>query len=754
MGTDIEWRWADPSGQQRRVRTDELRAALASGVIAPNTPVWRRGWKQWQPARDVPELTTSALAAAQGLVPNIPPPPLAVVAVQAQFEAEANDDFSSAVASEPPPPPTYVPAAIPPSTGQQRPSVAPPPGEGAAKSVRPPATRSVRPPPAGPAVPASPASSSKDVGAAADASGLGKALPTAFGVPALDAAGHGASLPLSSVATPAPPAPAVPPASPAPATRPGKPGKASTLVVDGAPPQASPSPSSARHPINVPPPTVTADPDMVEELSGSAIIPDSVSNLQAAAARKNTVMGLQPPAQPYAPPTDPVVDAPAPPLADDTEPHTRDATDEHDAAIPRGLRQILHDMRKLQPRNKFVLPVAGGVGALGLLMLFGLVIRACTKKDDDAIARSSGSGSATAGAHAGSSALGTVVPARSVDVPPPPPVAQPATPSGGACKVEGSAKVISPRVVPQPAVEVAVHGSQVALGFATTPKEGLAVQLDPATLEVAQTAKAATNEAIKRVVPINPNAKLAVLVEGDKRPKRTLWTDTPIDVGLVKGSLVASPFGQATFTKLFPVDGAEPLDALRGAALDGKAGKGYVIAFRRAQAVWLGAFAADPMAARGPLLRVAGLGAQVGQPAIAASGDAVMAAWADRVGPSDPWAIRWVRFAPGELAPAPKDFSAPAGGLGSNVMAPALVGLDGNRFLLAWTEGPATNHQVRALTLGPDGQAIGDPVAISPEGSNAGQAQAAVLGNGRGVVAYLALKGKGFEVVAVPIRCN
>src|SRR5262245_8830950 len=129
MGTDIEWRWADPSGQQRRVRTDELRAALASGVIAPNTPVWRRGWKQWQPAHDVPELTTSALAAAQGLVPNIPPPPLAVVAVQARFEAEAGDDFSSAVASEPPPPPPYVPAAVMPSTGQQRPSVAPPPGE-------------------------------------------------------------------------------------------------------------------------------------------------------------------------------------------------------------------------------------------------------------------------------------------------------------------------------------------------------------------------------------------------------------------------------------------------------------------------------------------------------------------------------------------------------------------------------------------------------------------------------------------------
>src|SRR4051812_18821680 len=112
MSNDM-WRWADPNGQQRTVRLDELRAPISSGLIAPNTPGWEEGWAQWQPAHDVPELSTSAVSAANGVVPNIPPPPLAVVAVQHEFEAKAAQSFHppppAAKGQEPPPPPNYVP---------------------------------------------------------------------------------------------------------------------------------------------------------------------------------------------------------------------------------------------------------------------------------------------------------------------------------------------------------------------------------------------------------------------------------------------------------------------------------------------------------------------------------------------------------------------------------------------------------------------------------------------------------------------
>jgi len=60
---------------------------------------------------------------------------------------------------------------------------------------------------------------------------------------------------------------------------------------------------------------------------------------------------------------------------------------------------------------------------------------------------------------------------------------------------------------------------------------------------------------------------------------------------------------------------------------------------------------------------------------------------------------------------------------------------------------------VRALTLASDGTALGDPLTISAEGVNAGQAQAAVTADGHGVVAFLASNGAGFEVVANAVQC-
>ena len=126
MNTDL-WRWADPDGQQRKVRFDELRAALAAGVIAPNTPVWRSGWAAWQPAHEVPELTSASVGGANGVVLNIPPPPLAMLAVQQEYEAAAGALAPAApkapAEDEPPPPPRYVPVptktpSIHPSSGQ------------------------------------------------------------------------------------------------------------------------------------------------------------------------------------------------------------------------------------------------------------------------------------------------------------------------------------------------------------------------------------------------------------------------------------------------------------------------------------------------------------------------------------------------------------------------------------------------------------------------------------------------------------
>ncbi len=129
-------------------------------------------------------------------------------------------------------------------------------------------------------------------------------------------------------------------------------------------------------------------------------------------------------------------------------------------------------------------------------------------------------------------------------------------------------------------------------------------------------------------------------------------------------------------------------------------------------------------------------------------------AWADRASPSEGWGLRWVRWKPGELAPVPTMFSVPPGGLGSQVMSPAIIGLAGGSFLFVWTEGPTSTHQVRAQIIGPAGTPIGEAITISPEGINAGQPQGVVLGEGQGVIAFLAAKGNGYEAVASPIKCS
>jgi len=96
----------------------------------------------------------------------------------------------------------------------------------------------------------------------------------------------------------------------------------------------------------------------------------------------------------------------------------------------------------------------------------------------------------------------------------------------------------------------------------------------------------------------------------------------------------------------------------------------------------------------------------------------------------------------------------PPGGQGGQAMSPGLAAVPGGRFLLVWTEGPMSFHHVRALTLSSDGDPVGRPLAISADGANAGQGQAAVSPAGTGIVAFLESTEDGFRVAAAPIACG
>ena len=131
-----------------------------------------------------------------------------------------------------------------------------------------------------------------------------------------------------------------------------------------------------------------------------------------------------------------------------------------------------------------------------------------------------------------------------------------------------------------------------------------------------------------------------------------------------------------------------------------------------------------------------------------------MVAWADRASTDGEWTVRWTTVKPHESKHEATALTAPPGGLGGNVMSPSVASLGGGRFLLAWTEGATTNHQVRALTFAADGTPSSTPLSISASGDNAGQPAIALNDEGKGVVAYLSAKGKGgFELHVTPISC-
>ncbi len=424
------------------------------------------------------------------------------------------------------------------------------------------------------------------------------------------------------------------------------------------------------------------------------------------------------------------------------------------------LSMLLDDLAGLRegrrPQNPLLLGVAGVVGlSLVILLVAGVASIA-----------SSGSSNKTSKTTPSASASTT---------PPPAPVASaPATPTAptvekaspppetttgpvlGDCSLAGSAKTIAPRAVIASAIEARPLGDKLALGFAATPRDAVAMSLDPTSLVVSSTVHAKPIADTRRVTPVLTNGKLAAIPDvdrkGDKLGGRRVVDATSLyDVGSADGNVVWAAHGKDAITKLFALEGDGALEALRVVPLADR--KGIALAFRRGNAIHVGVARGDgTLAADGPLAKIDGLG-QVGSPALAISGDHVIVAWADRPGANDEWRVRWTKMKAGGTAAEATTFAVPAGGLGGPTMSPSLAPLGGGRFLLAWAEGPVSSHQVRAITIGESGSSSGSALEISAPGVNAGQPAAVVADGGRGAVAFLVAKGKSMEVHVTPIQC-
>jgi hypothetical protein len=396
-----------------------------------------------------------------------------------------------------------------------------------------------------------------------------------------------------------------------------------------------------------------------------------------------------------------------------------------------------------------------------LIMFFALIVSAFSGGSSDATTAGSGSASASA-----SDAPPPASAASTTEAPPtdtntaaiPAPKDEPKAPSVelGDCTVAGEARIVAPRALIATGIEAAAGQTALALGFAPSLHDAVGVSLDPGSLNPIATVRAHAVGDIRRVVPFFSGGKVVVIPDAERKgdriqSRRFVATQNPVDVGVADNAIVWAPHGKDSFAKLFTLDGSEPIEAMRAIPLT--SGKGVALSFRRGNQIFVGVATGDSVLnAEGELSRINGLG-QVGSPALAATGDSVVVAWADRAGKDDPWGIRWTKRSISGAVNEPRTLALPDGGLGGPAMSPNVAGLGRGKFLLSWTEGPVSGHQVRALTFTADGVSSGGALSVSASGVNAGQPQAAVGVDGRGVIAFLAAKGKTNELMATPISC-
>lgn len=306
-------------------------------------------------------------------------------------------------------------------------------------------------------------------------------------------------------------------------------------------------------------------------------------------------------------------------------------------------------------------------------------------------------------------------------------------------------------------VEVLARDGIFAVGYASSPKEGQLLRLGEGLAPTAA-GHVKMGDNVRRVQPITRKGKLDLSVEIDRKilgmsARRAVPFDPPFDVGVVGATIGHAPRLRLGEKALFTVPGEGPIEALRVAPTWGSE-KGVAVAFRHAGAIYVGVATGDELAAKGELQKAQGLGAQVGSPAVAVSGERWLAVFADRAAAENPWGLRVVGAKVGESAFAAKSFALPAGGPGGGAISPSLVALGDGAFLLAWTEGPENAHQVRAQVVDGSGEPVGAPLLVSTAGINAGQARGGVDANGKGLLAYFASKDGEYELVATPIACG
>jgi hypothetical protein len=407
---------------------------------------------------------------------------------------------------------------------------------------------------------------------------------------------------------------------------------------------------------------------------------------------------------------------------------------------------------KANPQDPKVMAGLGGVALLVLIMLGAIAMSTGSKKHSEVDEAPAASASTASAASAPSTNPEPAAAATNA--------AAAATTASGACRLTKEAVRIAGKASKDVPLELAVSagGERARIGFSTDASAAQGLSVDLTSFKVAPE-YAARAYKVRAVLPMAVQGKSIFVVNADnKRDRmaawRTLSIDPPMVVGWADNAVaIASRPGEPP-RGLWTLDGDAQPDTIRSVDV-GEAG--VAVVFRRRGGIFGGMVGRD-RAARGALTQVAGAGAPegspVGSPTLAVSGSTLAVAFADRASSSEPWSLRIGSASVGSFPAQTTQFAVPPGGPGGAAIAPTLAGLADGRFLLAWTEGSSGgNHDVRAQTLGADMKPIGAPFTVSHSGGNAGQG-AAAMSSGRGLVAYLTLVDRSYEVWGAGVDCR
>jgi len=336
---------------------------------------------------------------------------------------------------------------------------------------------------------------------------------------------------------------------------------------------------------------------------------------------------------------------------------------------------------------------------------------------------------------------------RASSVPAPSP---PKAPPG--CRVTLPAAKIAASVersVPPYAANVE-KGGDLALGIAETKTRGVGLRVDPNTLDVSPVFEEEGKDAVRGVVPLARSGSLTFFVDRDDHVLRSAHTVDeipPFTLGVSNAGFSRVVAGNTSL--IWQLEPGLKITEPRSAQL---ADYGYGVTFRRggqSGAILIG-FVANDGEKKSELAEVPGAPPFLGTPVIAGSSAGALIAFAGRDSASSGWKLFVSLSKPGAPPGPARELTA---GSGSGAMSPALSALSGDRWLVQWTEGSSAQYHVHVQTFTTDLSPIGQSIAVSPKGANAGQGALATFADGAVTLFILTTAGHD-ELWGATLACQ